>query len=288
MLRALGGRLAGHLQRWIPEPFVFAIILTLIVAAAALTLTDADINRVIDDWYRGFWILLEFGMQMALMLSTGFAIALSPPVARLIDRLALLARTPGAVYLLVMVVGGLFGLVSWGWGVLTAVFARELARRVDGIDYAYLAACVYLSGQTWTAGLSSSIPLLLNTEGNFLIETGVLGGTIAIGETLGSLLNACYVAVYFLCLPLLMWLMRPHDASARTMAELAETEHAERGISVAEEAASRNLTGTTPSDRLNNSTLLQLVIAGAALWYLVRRFTRNGFDLDLNVMIFVF
>jgi len=288
MLRALGGRLASRLQRWIPEPFVFALILTVIVAALALALTESSAGKVIDDWYRGFWILLEFGMQMALMLTTGFAIALSPPVARLIDRLAHLARTPGAVYVLVMIVGGLFGLVSWGWGVLTAVFARELARRVDGIDYAYLVACVYLSGQTWTGGLSSSIPLLLNTEGNFLIETGVLDGTIAIGQTLGSLLNGCYVALYFLCLPVLMWLMRPHEATSRTMAELAEASHADSGLSVAEEAATRNLTGRTVSDRLNNSVLLQFLIAAGAAWYVVRRFTDRGFDLDLNVMIFVF
>ena len=81
MLRALGGRLASRLQRWIPEPFVFALILTVIVAALALALTESSAGKVIDDWYRGFWILLEFGMQMALMLTTGFAIALSPPVA---------------------------------------------------------------------------------------------------------------------------------------------------------------------------------------------------------------
>jgi len=267
---------------------VFALVLTVLVAALALTLTDAGINEVINEWYRGFWILLEFGMQMALMLTTGFAIALSPPVARLIDRLALLARTPGTVYVLVMIIGGLFSLVSWGWGVLSAVFARELARRVDGIDYAYLVACVYLSGQSWAAGLSSSIPLVLNTDGNFLIQTGVLDGTIAVSQTLGSLLNACYVALYFLCLPGLMWLMRPHEATTRTMAELAETGHAGDDKSVADEAAQRNLTGRTLSDRLNNSMLLQYGIALAGLWYVVRRFATNGFDLDLNVMIFIF
>ena len=208
MIRSLGGVLASRLQRWIPEPFVFAIILTLLIAIMALAMTDAGMNKIIDDWYRGFWILLEFGMQMVLILSTGFAIALSPIVSRLIDRLALLARTPGAVYLLVMIAGGLFSLVSWGWTVLTAVLARELARRVENIDYGYLVACVYLSMQPWVGGLSSSIPLLLNTDGNFLIETGVLAGTIPVTSTLGSTLNWMYLAVYFVTLPVLMWLMQ--------------------------------------------------------------------------------
>ena len=97
MLRNLGSLLSTRLQRWIPEPFVFAIILTLLVAAGALAFTDAGINKVIDDWYRGFWLLLEFGMQMVLIMVTGFAIALSPPIARLIGKLAVLARTPGCM-----------------------------------------------------------------------------------------------------------------------------------------------------------------------------------------------
>ncbi|MEM1089023.1 MAG: TIGR00366 family protein [Pseudomonadota bacterium] len=287
MLRAAGSVLSNRLQRWIPEPFVFAIILTLLVAGLALVFTDRSVNAVVDDWYRGFWTLLEFGMQMVLILVTGYAIALSPFIAQLINRLAKLAATPGAVYVLVVVVGGLFGLISWGWAVLTAVLARELARRVDGLDYSYLVACVYLAGQPWVGGLSSSIPLLLNTEGNFLIETGVLSEQIPISATLGSPLNWAYIAHHFLAVPLLMWLMRPHVHASRSMRDLADPAYEERGT-VAEEAATHVLTGKSISDRLNNTIWLQLVIALAALSYVFRHFARNGFDIDLNIMIFIF
>jgi len=287
MLRAVGKNLAGRMQRWIPEPFVFAIILTLLVALLAVALTDARVNSVIDDWYRGFWILLEFGMQMVLMLTTGYAIALSPLATRLIDRLAMLARTPGTVYVFVMVFGGLFCLVSWGWVVLTAVLARELAKRVAGIDYAYLVACVYLSSQPWVSGLSSSIPLLLNTEGNFLIETGVLNGTVPIATTLGSMLNWLYLSMYFVTIPALVWLMRPRKDECRSMAEMSDGNVQMQGT-VAEEAATHATGDNSISERLNNGVVLQLIIASAAIWYLLRRFANNGFDLDLNVMIFLF
>lgn len=287
MLRALGNQLTGRLQRWIPDPFVFAIIFTLLTALLSLTLTDAGINEVIDDWYRGFWILLEFGMQIVLILTTGYAIALSPAVARLIDRLALVARTPGTVYVLVIIAGGLFSLVSWGWMVITAVLARELARRVNDIDYAYLVACVYLSGGPWVGGLSSSIPLLLNTDANFLIKTGVLEGTIPVSATLGSTLNWLYVAVYFLTIPLLMWLMRPPAESIRSMADMSEPEQ-QRQRTIAEEAALYTQSGDSVSDRLNNGVVLQLIIVLAVFWYVVRRFVNTGFDIDLNIMIFVF
>ena len=73
------------------------------------------------------------------------------------------------------------------------MLARELAVRIKGLDYAYLTVCVYLS--SWICWLSSSIPLLLNTDGNFLIETGVLQSTIPIASTLGSTLNRVYLAL---------------------------------------------------------------------------------------------
>ncbi len=287
MLRELGSHFSNHLRRWIPDPFVFALALTLIVAIMALSITNNSINQVFDHWYRGFWILLEFSMQMVLILVTGFAIALSPSVAKLIDKLALLAKTPTSVYVLVMILGGLFCLISWGWVVLTAVFARELAKRVKGVDYAYLVACVYLSSQPWVSGLSSSIPLLLNTEGNFLIKTGVLEQLIPISETLGSKLNWLFMAVYFLSMPFLIWLLRPKDDAVRDMAKLTEQDH-QQANSISEEALSHSLANASFSDRINNAAWLPLSIGLACLWFVARHFAERGFDLNLNIMIFLF
>lgn len=287
MLQSLGGVLAHKLQRWIPEPFVFAIILTLLVALLALGLTDAGPNKIIDTWYQGFWMLLEFGMQMVLMLVAGYAIALSPIISRLIDNLARMVHSPGSVYIIIIVIGGLFNLVSWGWLVLTAVLARELAKRVEGLDYAFLVACVYLSGQPWVGGLSSSIPLLLNTENNFLVEAGVLDSTIQVSSTLGSTLNWLYLAVFFLSIPGLIWIMRPKVEASRSLSDLGDPGYQSQGT-VQDEAESQTQTGNTISDRLNNGIVLQLIIALAALWFVVRYFANSGFDLNLNIMIFIF
>jgi len=284
---SLGSLLSHHLRRWIPEPFVFALVLTVLVGLLALLFTDSGPVEVTGHWYRGFWMLLEFGMQMVLILTTGYAIALTPIASRAIDRLARLARTPGAVYVVVLVAGGLFNLVSWGWTVLAAVLGRELARRVRGIDYAYLVACVYVSGQPWVGGLSSSIPLLLNTEGNFLVDSGVLETTLPATESLGSTLNLAYIAMYFMVVPALMWSMRPSTKTARSMEELLDDTVAPE-TSVAEEAERHRIDATSVSDRLNNGRVLQALVALAALWYIVRHFAANGFDLDLNIMIFAF
>jgi short-chain fatty acids transporter len=287
LLQQFGAVLARYLRRLIPDSFVFGLVLTVLVALLAAAFTDATPKLIVDSWYKGFWLLLEFGMQVVLSLTTGFAIALSPAIGRVIDRVALLARGPGSVYFIVGVVGGLFALVSWGWAVLTAVLARELASRVKGVDYAYLTACAYGAGVVWVCGLSSSIPLVLNTPGNFLIETGILSETVPIQLTLGSSMNWIQMATYFLSVPALFYFLRPRDENPPTIDDLRE-EQATDQLSIEEEAGRLQLTGTALSDRLNNSQALVWLIAGAGFWFIGDYFWTKGFDLNLNIMIFVF
>jgi short-chain fatty acids transporter len=262
-------------------------VLTIITAAMSMLWVGAGPIDVVTGWYEGFWILLEFGMQMVLILATGYAIALSPAVARLIDRLAVRVNTPGSVYLCVLVAGALFNLVSWGWIVLAAVLGRELALRVRGVHYPYLVACAYLSGQSWVCGLSSSIPLLLNTPGNFLIETGLLSDTIPVTATLGSPLNLAAMGVFLVVAPVTMWLLRPRG-------EPIELETLRTGsgdaveTSVAEEAESLRSPDGVPSDRFNSSIALTIVICTMGLAYIVIHFAQRGFDVNLNIMIFIF
>jgi short-chain fatty acids transporter len=278
---------AELIRRWLPDPFVFAVLLTVVTGVTAMLWVGAGPSEVLAGWYEGFWMLLEFGMQIVLILVTGFAIALSPPVAHLIDRLALKITRPGQVYLAVLIAGEMLNLVSWGWVVLAAVLGRELAIRVRGVHYPYLIACAFVSSGSWVAGLSSSIPLLLNTPGNFLIEAGLLPATIPVSETLGSPLNLTIIAVYVVGGPLVMWFLRPRG-------EAIEIDHIRTGsgsakeTTVAEEAEALRDPEPIPSDRLNHSAVLQLFVVGMGLAYIVMHFARRGFDLNLNIMIFSF
>ncbi len=287
MLDRLAVRSEQVLRRWIPDPFVFAALLTILTALAAMVWTGAGPAAVLAGWYDGFWTLLEFGMQIALILATGSAVALSPPVARSIDALARRITRPVGVYLTVLVFGSLLVLVSWGWVVVTAVLGRELARRVPGVHYPYLVACAFFSSGAWVVGLSSSIPLLLNTPGNFLIETGRLAETIPVTATLGSPLNLTVMAVYLVVAPTTMWLLRPRTAPI-TLQDLEVDPTDAPSVTVAEEADALAAPEPGPSDTLNNSALLQTAVAAMGLAYLARHFAVRGFDLDLNLMIFSF
>ena len=137
--------------------------MALVAAVWALFAVDVGPVKIAEAWYKGFWILLKFAMQMVLILVTGYAIAISPIATRFIDWLAARISRPLWVYASIIFVGQIFSMISWGWIVLTAVLARELSMRVKGVDYRLSAAAVYAAFLPWHGGLSGSIPLVLNT-----------------------------------------------------------------------------------------------------------------------------
>lgn len=288
MIQKIGQKFSDIFQRFMPDAFVFALILTLITSVIALFWVDATPVQVINSWYDGFWILLEFGMQMVLLVITGYSIALSPMVHRGIDLLARKIKKPQQVYFLIVILGALFSLISWGWVVITAVLGRELALRIKGIHYPFLIACVYFSSIIWVSGLSSSIPLLLNTQENFLIKAGVLNDTISTSATLGSYLNLVVLLVFLIIAPFLMRLLLPKTGNYPTLEGMMESETDQKSVSIHEEARLMKLPYKAFSDFLNNSRLLQYLIAIPGLIYLFTHFSSKGLDLNLNIMIFLF
>lgn len=288
MITKLGAIFTDLFKKNMPDAFVFALILTLITALGALLWLGTAPIEILGSWYQGFWMLLEFGMQMVLLIITGYSIALSPFIKRMIDRLTVYINKPRQVYFFVTLIGVLFCMISWGWVVITAVLARELALRVKGINYAYLIACVYISHTSWVSGLSSSIPLLLNTENNFIIEAGILSHTIPVSYTLGSYLNLIMILLSLLITPLLMLLLIPRSKDRLEIGEITAIKATAGEPTIRQEAEDMKLPYKVVSDRLNNSTILQYVIAIMGLVYIVYFFSTAGPDLNLNIMIFIF
>ena len=88
-------------QRWLPEPFIFAIILTLVAAVLAMPICHQTPLEVVDHWGGGVWNLLAFAMQMSLVLVCGSTLAAAPVVKRGISLLAAIPKTPVAAIALV-------------------------------------------------------------------------------------------------------------------------------------------------------------------------------------------
>ena len=55
-------------QKYLPDPFLFAIVLTIVVFILGIVATGQGPMDMITHWGAGFWNLLAFSMQMALVL----------------------------------------------------------------------------------------------------------------------------------------------------------------------------------------------------------------------------
>ena len=289
MLTKLGERFTHLFLKYMPNAFVFAIVLTLTTALGAYFWLNATPLKIITSWYDGFFDLLEFAMQIVLLIITGFSIALSPIVKKGIDALTRVIKTPQQVYFFTVLLGALFTMFSFGWIVITCVLARELALRIKGVNYPFLIAIVYFSGGAWVTGLSSSIPLLLNTDNNYLMEAGVLNEVIPISFTLGSNLNLIMILIFLIAAPVIILLLAPKKKNIKELnALLNEGNELQAKLTIEEEAASQILPFKAYSDKLNNSFLLQLRIGVMGLSYIVYHFVSKGVDLNFNIMSLLF
>lgn len=288
MLIKLGEKFTNLFLKFMPDAFVFALLLTVCAALSAFIWMDVTPIIIIESWYNGFFDLLSFAMQIVLIIITGFSIALSPIVKTGIDKLARYINTPKQVYFFVVIIGMLLSLVSFGWLVITCVLARELALRVKGVNYPFLIACVYFSLNSWVLGLSSSIPLLLNTEKNYLIEAGLLPDVISTSYTLGSTLNIAMIALLVVVAPLVMFLLRPKSSDKKELKDLLVARDTEIKQTIKEEALSLKLPFKAISDTLNNSAILQMMIVIMGMVFIVHHFITKGIDLNFNIMIFIF
>ena len=288
MLSRFGEKFTDLYKRFMPDSFVFAFLLTLVTAIASILFLGTTPIEIITSWYKGFWGLLEFGMQLILILVTGYSIALSPQIDKGINKLSSFVKTPAQVYLTVTVLGVLLSSISWGLIVVVAVLARQLAQKVRGINYPFLIACVYFANNVWVTGLSSSIPLVLNTESNFIIKEGILEQVIPTSYTLGSSLNFSILALYFVFAPLLVLLLIPKKNEGNELNDLVSDKTSIPSKSIIEEASLSISKEKSLSDRLNHSRVLQFLIYLMGLIFIVYYFTINGFDINLNIVIFIF
>lgn len=80
-------RITAWCEKWYPDAYVFVALTVGVVALAALAI-GASPKVVTTAFGNGFWSLIPFTMQMAMVAITGYVIASSPPMARLVMRAA--------------------------------------------------------------------------------------------------------------------------------------------------------------------------------------------------------
>ncbi len=283
MLSTLG-RLATTLtefsQRWIPSAFSIAILLTFFTLALAMIVGGATPGAALVAWGDGFWTLLPFAMQMALVILTGFIVSAAPGVERLFARLAAIPRTPRGTIVLMALVSMSLAWVHWGLGLVgCAMFVRHLARAQSAVDYRLLVASAYLGmGATWHAGLSGSAPLLVATPGHFL-EKQI--GIIPITATIFHPFNLGLTALVMVILAAVVAAL--HPAPADTVAVGAEALDGLQRFTPPPRPAH-----WSPSALVDHTPVLNVAVAACGAGWLAWYFGTNGFVLTLDVVNFAF
>jgi len=278
MIQRISGYFTQVVHRLLPDPLIFALFLTIITFLLAFGFTPKAPVELVMLWGSGFWNLLAFSMQMAMILVTGHALASSGPIKRLLVTLASLARTPAHGVMLVAFVGSVACAINWGFGlVLGAMLSREVARRVKGVDYRLLVACAYMGFLTWHGGLSGSVPLVAATPGNPM-EKSI--GLIPVSQTLFTGYNAFITLGLIALLPFLAKAMmpKPEDVVTVDPALLEEPPTFARILPP----------NATLAERLEESRLLAILTALCCAVYLVIRTVQSGFTLDVNSVNLVF
>lgn len=273
-------------QRWLPEPFIFAIILTLVAACLAMPICQQTPIEVIENWGGGVWNLLAFAMQMALVLVCGSTLAAAPAVKRAISALAGIPKTPAAAIALVTAVSALACWLNWGFGLIVGViFAKEIAKKLSGVDYRLLIASAYSGFVVWHAGLSGSIPLTMATPGEALTKAtnGILTEPVPVSQTILSPYNLVIVALVIAAIVVTNSLMHPKKDVVTIDPALLEEE--ESGA-----ASQASGSGRTPAQRMENSRVLAWIVALVGFAYLVIHlgFRGGSFDLGSVIMLFLF
>ncbi|MDL5363505.1 short-chain fatty acid transporter [Halalkalicoccus sp. NIPERK01] len=210
---ALGAGASRLVQRYLPDAFIFALLLTFATMALAVALTPSGPAAVTAQWGEGFWYVIQFSMQASLALLTGWALADSPPVKRVLRRLARVPSSQRQAILATAVVGQLVGLFHWGVVLIAgAIFAREVGIAMDrkgiGVHYPLLVATAYAGLLPWHQGLSGASYLLSATPGHFLEGTI---GVVPVSETMFTLANLATVGAVVVLTLVLMPLMAPEE-----------------------------------------------------------------------------
>src|SRR4051812_33333305 len=225
---ALG--LTDWTERWLPDAFIFALIATVLVIAAALIATPATLAETVDAWGGGFWDLIPFTLQMALVIITGHVLATSPPMGRLIRAIAAWPRSPRGAVAMVAAFALASAWFNWGFSlVFSAVLAIEIARRVEAVDYRALAAASMLGlGSIWAQGLSGSAALQMATPGalppqirDIVAHGGLIaGGLIPFTHTIFLWQSFVAVAVEIVVVVMVMYFATPPAGGGKTAADL--------------------------------------------------------------------
>ena len=268
-LSNIAQRCCAWSERWFPDAFAFAIVAVAVVSLGAL-LVGAPPLQIAQNFGSGFWSLIPFTMQMTFIILGGYVVADSPPVARLVHRLAALPRTGRGAVALVALVSVTTSMIHWGLStVLASLLARTLGQRTDiRVDYRAVGAAAILgTGSVWALGLSSSAAQLQANAASMPPTLLAITGVIPFSQTIFLWQSLILAGVLALVSVWVAYKTAPDPAQARTAAQM--------GVLLPDRSTSSR-SRTRPGEWLEYSPLPTLFIVLLGAVWLVGEFAAKG------------
>ena len=276
------------MQKFLPDAYIFAVILTIIVFIASLIATKQNFISIVGHWGKGVWSLLAFSMQMVLVLVTGHVLALSPPFKKLLDYLSNIPKTPYQGIALVSIISYTACILNWGFGlIIGAIYAKEIAKKVKAIDYRLLIASAYSGFVLWHAGFSGSVPLVI-AGGDLSATGGSLTEAVPVSHTLFSSYNIFIVVGMWILLPIINVLMHPKNEED---VFVIDTNLIKEDVGV-KKISKEEFAQMTPAEKIENGCFINYILAILGFSYIVYYFVNSAkqgkFDLNLNIVNLIF
>ncbi|BAO93147.1 TIGR00366 family protein [Caballeronia cordobensis] len=221
-LQRVAWRLTEWTERWFPDAYVIALIALVTVTVAAL-LIGASPTTVVNALGAGYWDLIPFTYQMAMIIVTGFALAACRPIHRGINYLASIPKTGHGAIAFVIFLSLCGSFLNWGFGMIFSAFlVIALSQRKElRMDFR-AAAAAGLMGTTTTSmvGLSSSAALLHATPTSLPPALLKLAGEIPLAQTIFLWQNWAMTLIVMTVTILIGYLTAPRGSSAYTAEDL--------------------------------------------------------------------
>jgi short-chain fatty acids transporter len=277
-----GLRLSEWFEKWFPDAFALALVAVLIVFTAAVSIGNSPVQAAA--WFgAGFWDLVNFTMQMTLIIITGYSVATAPPVYRVVCRLAAIPKSGRTAVAFVAVFSMLTSLISWSFSlIISALLAREVTHRVRGADYRAVGAAAYLGiGSVWALGLSSSAALIMAAPASLPQSILNISGVIPLSQTLLLWQSLATAGVIVVLSMVIAYYSAPAESHARSMSDMGVTYAPATAVDERPEK---------PGEYLEYSPLLSIVVGVFGLAYLATEVASKGASviLELNHYVFLF
>ncbi len=269
-------------ERFYPDAFVFAIVLTGATFALAVFWTPTTSLEALGIWGRGLTGLLPFITQVALTLVCAHALAHTDFVHAQVSRVAKRPTTAPQAYGLVALVAGLASLFAWSLGlVVGALLALEVAKAARSrglrVHFPMLVASAYAGFVVWHMGYSSSSALFVATPGHILeAQTGI----VPVTATIFAPWNIALALITLAAVSLLCSQLGP-DSSETVEFDGDASGLFEPGGGV---GVSNDEGLLTVGQRIERTRLISLAMGLLLLAYLATWFAERGMQLTLDVV----